>query len=269
MDIYEKDGAEGVIDLTKARTQLAATSGINSDAERKKIVAEITAGALLDIAASLRPLAAEVRDAQAGQTSYPDAVTVPAEQGEPAWMLLDVGDYVEPATDEQPERVGRIVELAIREDEPSARVQWYDRATGKPVAEGWSFLAALFPADPPTSTPAPKVAEPESTGSQIMDGVPLTVETDDERRIRVNREREERIAAEKANPTPEPEPVPAAAQPDPMFSIGADDDASPAAEMRAGNRAVDIDADFDAADPLTVLKAKTKKSGKAKKKEKK
>lgn len=59
MEIYTDAGTEGVIDIETAAVELKRAGGMPSESARRAYVAEITAGALLDIASSLRVLAAE------------------------------------------------------------------------------------------------------------------------------------------------------------------------------------------------------------------
>lgn len=63
MNIYEPEGSEGIIDLRAAERELRAVGSITSESARKAAVAELNTAALLDIALSLRIVAAEARAA--------------------------------------------------------------------------------------------------------------------------------------------------------------------------------------------------------------
>lgn len=70
MDIYERDDTSGVLDLGKAIAELRATGPVtNADVKRGRL-GEIQAAALLDIAGSLRVLAAEAASAMPALVSY-------------------------------------------------------------------------------------------------------------------------------------------------------------------------------------------------------
>lgn len=92
--IYSDDGTEGPIDLHSAKHELAKSGTISNTDTRRAVVAEITAATLLDIAGSLRWIAAEARAAMPDpwpQTS----MTAPAEIVEPEGdVFLKVGDIV-------------------------------------------------------------------------------------------------------------------------------------------------------------------------------
>jgi hypothetical protein len=94
MDIYSHEGTEGILDIHKARIELAKTGGM-TEAGRRSAVAEISAAALLDIAYSLRPigmeaLAAMTDDMRATVTdARAEAIVEP--EGD---VFLKVGDIV-------------------------------------------------------------------------------------------------------------------------------------------------------------------------------
>lgn len=120
MDIYEDDGARGVLDIRKARRELAASATINIEGVRRSIVAEITAGALLDIAYSLRPIGAEAADAMSERVAY--ATFDDAELDEPAPVRdLVIGDLVVVIGDDRP---GEIVGLGYDQESRYALVRF-------------------------------------------------------------------------------------------------------------------------------------------------
>lgn len=61
MNIYPPPDTEGVVDIEAARRELSQSAMIRDEKLRRGAVAEITAAALLDIAASLRVVSAEAR----------------------------------------------------------------------------------------------------------------------------------------------------------------------------------------------------------------
>ena len=63
MNIYEPEGTDAIVDLRAAAAELKAVGSITSESARRHAVAEIGAAALLDIALSLRVVAAEARAA--------------------------------------------------------------------------------------------------------------------------------------------------------------------------------------------------------------
>lgn len=85
MNIYEEPITQGVIDIAKTRDELKKTGAMTSPNERRLAIAEISAATMLDIAASLRVVAAEASyampspadmldEAVGNQGSAPDAV---------------------------------------------------------------------------------------------------------------------------------------------------------------------------------------------------
>jgi hypothetical protein len=63
MNIYEPEGTDAIVDLRAAAAELKAVGSITSESARRHAVAEINTAALLDIALSLRVVAAEARAA--------------------------------------------------------------------------------------------------------------------------------------------------------------------------------------------------------------
>lgn len=61
MNIYESEGTDAIVDLRAAAHELRASSTITHDATRRAAIAEIQTAALLDIALSLRVVAADAR----------------------------------------------------------------------------------------------------------------------------------------------------------------------------------------------------------------
>lgn len=92
MNIYkDDDDGAATVDLDAATTELKATSLIQNDGVRRARMAEISAAALLDIALSLRVVAAEARAAmpELGTIEYVEGDDEPAEHD-----FLVVGDRV-------------------------------------------------------------------------------------------------------------------------------------------------------------------------------
>lgn len=92
MNIYkDDDDGAATVDLDAATTELKATSLIQNDEVRRQRMSEISAAALLDIALSLRVVAAEARAAmpELGTIEYAEGDDVPAERD-----FLVVGDLV-------------------------------------------------------------------------------------------------------------------------------------------------------------------------------
>lgn len=63
MNIYEPEGTAAIADLRAAAAELRAAGSITSESARRAAIAEIQTAALLDIALSLRVVAAEARAA--------------------------------------------------------------------------------------------------------------------------------------------------------------------------------------------------------------
>lgn len=90
MNIYEPEGTDAIVDLRAASRELRAVGSITGESQRKAAVAEITAATLLDIALSLRVVAAEARAAMPSPVTGDDVEPEPEEAGD----LLVVGDLV-------------------------------------------------------------------------------------------------------------------------------------------------------------------------------
>lgn len=91
-DIYPDAGTDGVVDIHKARETLRSVGAVRNAETRREILAEVTAGALLDIAASLRVVSAEAEAAMI-PTAYAevaDAIEVEATGDD----FFAVGDLV-------------------------------------------------------------------------------------------------------------------------------------------------------------------------------
>lgn len=145
MDIYTTEGADTVVDLRRAAAELKGSSSITSGDVRRAIVAEIHAAALLDIALSLRVLAAESRAAMVGELA-----DIPEYgEGEPAEVddFFVVGDVVL-IDDEAGSPVATITHLGMSEGSVVATLlldggetvkAWTDcltRVTPEPPGEG-------------------------------------------------------------------------------------------------------------------------------------
>lgn len=129
-NIYE-DGPERAVDLAKAIAQLAQSGAINNDGVRRSTVAEISTAALLDIAGSLRVIAAEAALAMAGSGSFtldgmPEAE---APMTDDTRDFLVVGDRVTAKADDDRE-VGRVTGVGVTEGEPYADVA-FEQFTGR------------------------------------------------------------------------------------------------------------------------------------------
>lgn len=88
MNIYEGEEVDAIVDLRAAAAELKASPGITNDGVRRRVVAEIQTAALLDIALSLRVVAAEARAAMPSPL-VETAPEIPAERD-----FFIVGDLV-------------------------------------------------------------------------------------------------------------------------------------------------------------------------------
>jgi hypothetical protein len=89
MNIYEGEGVDAIVDLRAATAELKGSASVTNDTVKRQIVAEIQTAALLDIALSLRVVAAEARAAM------PEFVAeYVAEYAEPERDFLVEGDLV-------------------------------------------------------------------------------------------------------------------------------------------------------------------------------
>lgn len=122
MDIYNLDETvHGVIKIDAARLELAKSGAINLESTRRATVAEITAAALLDIASSLRLVAAEAGLAMAGSGMFSDpyADVEPEPVTDETRDFLVIGDLVHLRGQD---RTGEVVKLGFSEDEVVADV---------------------------------------------------------------------------------------------------------------------------------------------------
>ena len=90
MNIYEPEGSDAIVDLRRAAAELRSSGSITGESTRKATVAEIQTAALLDIALSLRVVAAEARAAM--PSPFAEMPAEP-ESDEPRDFLI-VGDLV-------------------------------------------------------------------------------------------------------------------------------------------------------------------------------
>lgn len=131
MNIYETDasGALGV-DLHRAATELRSV-GAMSEGLRRAAVAEIQAAALLDIAVSLRVLAAEAAAAmpEEGDTERPDEIDNPKHNDDD---FLVVGDLVLVDGYDEP---GEVTRLGVSEGATWAEVTL---ASGAIIGRVWA-----------------------------------------------------------------------------------------------------------------------------------
>ncbi len=89
MNIYEGEGVDAIVDLRAAAAELKKSASITNDGVRRQTVAEIQTATLLDIALSLRVVAAEARAAM--PPLFAEETTV---EPEPDRDFLIVGDLV-------------------------------------------------------------------------------------------------------------------------------------------------------------------------------
>lgn len=75
MNIYESEGTDVIVDLRAAAAELRAAGSITSESARRAVIAEINTATLLDIALSLRVVAAEARAAMPSPPTEADALT--------------------------------------------------------------------------------------------------------------------------------------------------------------------------------------------------
>lgn len=139
MDIYEDDGARGILDIRKARRELAASATVNIEGVKRAIVAEISAAALLDIAYSLRPIGAEAADALNAQAMRAlDREDVEPDEPDPV-RELGVGDLVVVRGDDAP---GEIIGAGYDQDTKYALVRFFESGDELRV---WAHLLELVP----------------------------------------------------------------------------------------------------------------------------
>lgn len=143
LDIYEDAGTAGILDIRKAKLELAASSSINIEGVRKAIVAEITAAALLDIAYSLRPIGAEAADALndrafGGREMGDGDETDDATQG----REIVIGSLVVARGGDQP---GEVLAMGYDQDSKYALVKWAE--SGDEIRVWIEELELLEPAD--------------------------------------------------------------------------------------------------------------------------
>ena len=132
MNIYEG----GEVDLDAATHELKTSSSIVHEASRRAVVAEVTAAALLDIARSLRVVAADA--AQGIATLFP--TDEPAEE-EAAERVLEEGDRVRLKDG----TTGVVVGASESEDQPVVHVQTEHFG----VLKVWlNLVAEVLPAEP-------------------------------------------------------------------------------------------------------------------------
>lgn len=129
MNIYEDDGSTVIVDLRKARDELASTGAIHDPAIRRERIAEISAAALLDIAESLRPVGAEASLALLGSGVFTTEEPGDDEpQTDDDRDFLVVGDLVVQAGDTEP---GEVVKLGVSEGAVWADVDFADGRQAK------------------------------------------------------------------------------------------------------------------------------------------
>lgn len=139
MNIYDDEGS---LDLDKARAEAGKIEGARNESTARARAHELTIGALLDIAGSLRILAAEsaaamiegASDEDDGEPTFePARAATLAEHvsfGRSPLDWLDVGDLVHRADDDT--AVAEVVRVGITEDEPFADLS-VDPTSGEAV----------------------------------------------------------------------------------------------------------------------------------------
>lgn len=175
MNIYSEGDEETIVDLAAARDELKRSDGMR-DERRRMVVAEVTAAALLDIAASLRFVGTEAAIALTHTLGAPTEADA-AEEHEVADLVV-VGDLVAVNGYDEP---GEVIGFGVDQDEQTVSVRF---ASG---AEVRTWLAAVTrlvgderdddamqdaseaetpPVDPEANTPP---ADPEDLGDDIDD----------------------------------------------------------------------------------------------------
>lgn len=138
MKIYSEDGVEGILDLHAAKRELSGVNLINNEGARRQALAELTAGALLDIAASLRAVAA---DARLSLDPYAGAGEAVDDQPEEREDFLVVGDQVE-----MPDgAIGTVLSFGMTEGSAYAEVDFDNGPTAKTWLENLSRVADYTP----------------------------------------------------------------------------------------------------------------------------
>lgn len=94
MNIYEPEGTDAIVDLRAAAVELRAAGSITSESARRAAIAEINTAALLDIALSLRVVAAEARAAMPDPRLVVDPDLTTDVEPEPAEDFVVKGDLV-------------------------------------------------------------------------------------------------------------------------------------------------------------------------------
>lgn len=134
------------VDLAALRAELASSGGIHNDTLRRESVARVSAAALLDIAFSLRTLAAEASLAMLGSGAFVDAVDEEDVVDEDGRGVLLVGDIVRCLDEDEAVRVVTGVgvtegdlyaDVALDGDASNARRAWQrdlERVPGASVA---------------------------------------------------------------------------------------------------------------------------------------
>lgn len=154
MNIYTEDGVEGILDLHAAKRELKGVSMVQNEGARRQALAELTAGALLDIAASLRAVAA---DARLGLDPYAGAGEAVDDQPEEREDFLVVGDRVTTPDG----AIGTVLSFGMTEGSAYAEVAFDNGPTAKTWLENLSRVADYTP-DPDSDD------EPEDDGHELV-----------------------------------------------------------------------------------------------------
>lgn len=184
MNIYEAEGTDAIVDLRRAAAELKTSSSITNEISRKATVAEIQTAALLDIALSLRVVAAEARAAMPDVASLftPEGGPAEAEFEKPSDFFIEGDIVIVDGSDEPAE----IKSFGQSEGALYANLLLADGSEARAWVETLSRVDAE-PDDTPAEvtltdgTPAPKGADgiPILISAEPDDGVPIGELVDD------------------------------------------------------------------------------------------
>lgn len=137
MHIYEPEAADALVNLRAATSELRAAGSITSESAKRAAIAEIQTAALLDIAYSLRVVAAEARAAMPDPFADSDVEATP-EGGEPGSDdFLTEGDLVAVDGIDDP---AEVVDFGTSEGTFYAHVRFPDGAVTKVWLENLTRL---------------------------------------------------------------------------------------------------------------------------------
>lgn len=161
MSIIYDDGTAAVIDIGRAKAELRQVPQIRDEAARRAIIAGVNAAALLDIALSLRVLAAEA------EAAMPPVMLEFEEEEEAASAdFLVEGDRVSFEGGAHPDAIGTVSGLGYTEGELYAIVKWDDGTDDRVWV---NRLTRVTPEPEPESEPEPEPGRPEDLVDDIDD----------------------------------------------------------------------------------------------------